>query len=164
MTDGMVTFDYLAWAALFPSLAPSIDDATATAYFDIATLYLDNQPWSQVCNLTKRAMILNLLTAHIATLFGSIDGQPPRPLVGRISQATEGSVSVTVDFPENPNAAWFNQTSYGAAAWVAMAPWRTARYIAAPQIPLAAQSWPGGFGGFGPFGTMPFNGGFPWPR
>jgi len=165
MTDGVVTFDYAAWALLFPTLATSIDEDTATAYFGIAELYLQNQPWSQVCDLTKRALILNLLTAHIAVLFGSINGQPPQPLVGRISQATEGSVSVSVDFPENPNAAWFNQTPYGAAAWVAMAPWRTAFYVAAPQIPLSAQSWPGaGAGPFGPFGGMPFNGGFPWPR
>lgn len=162
---GVVVFDYAAWSALFPTLAASIDEPTATAYFTIAELYLSNKPWSQVCNLTTRALILNLLTAHVATLFGSIGGNPPSPLVGRISQAAEGSVSVSVDFPENANAAWFNQTPFGAAAWQAMAPWRTALYVAAPQIPLAAQSWPGqGAAGYGPFGILPFNGGFPWPR
>jgi hypothetical protein len=164
-TTGIVTFDYAAWSALFPTLVASVNGEQATMYFGLAELYLDNQPWSQVCDLTKRALILNLLTAHVAKLFAPIDGQAPNPLVGRISQATEGSVSVAVDFPENPNAAWFNQTPFGAAAWQAMAPWRTALYIAAPQIPLQAQSWPGqGGAGFGPFGILPFNGGFPWPR
>jgi Protein of unknown function (DUF4054) len=168
-TTQVVTFDYTAWALLFPSLAPSVNVEQATMYFGLAELYLDNGPCSQIViradQIPRRALILNLLTAHVATLFGSINGQSPNPLVGRISQATEGSVSVAVDFPENPNAAWFNQTPYGAAAWQAMAPWRTALYIAAPQVPLAAQSWPGvGGWGIGSFGGLPFNGGFPWPR
>lgn len=165
MSDGVVTFDYGLWQAQFPSLAMSVDIDQATLYFGMSGLYLENDGLSQVCDLAKRGLILNLLTAHLATLFASINGQAPNPLVGRISQATEGSVSVSVEFPQSANAAWFNQTPYGAAAWVAMAPYRTAFYAAAPQIPLADQSWPGQGAGFGgPFGVMPFNGGFPWPR
>lgn len=157
---GVVTFDYTAWSALFPTLAASIDQATAQMYFDSATLFLDNTGCSQVINLTKRSLILNYLTAHVAQLFGTIAGQPPSPLVGKISQATEGSVSVSVEWPVTANSAWFLQTPYGAFAWQALAPYRIALYLAAPQIPLAAQSYPGG--GFGR-GVMPFNGGFPWP-
>lgn len=159
--DGIFEFDYAAWATLFPTLATSIDDPTATAYFGVAELYLQNNGCSQVIPLAKRGLILNLLTAHVASLIGTINGQV-NPLVGRISQATEGSVSVSVDFPTNPNAAWFNQTPYGALAWQALAPWHTALYVAAPQIPLAAQSFPG-MAGVYPYGIMPFNGGFPWP-
>ena len=160
--SGTVTFDYAVWAVQFPVLAVSVDETQATMYFGFAELYLQNNGCSQIASLTKRALILNLLTAHLATIFASINGNAPNPLVGRISQGSEGSVSVTVDFPENPNAAWFNQTPYGAAAWVAMAPWRTALYIAPPQVPLGAQSWPGaGAVGYGPFGVLPFNGGFP---
>lgn len=157
---GIVVFDYAAWALLFPTLATSIDEPTAQAYFDSATLFLDNTPASQVWNLTKRALVLNYLTAHVAQLFGTVNGQPPSPLVGKISQATEGSVSVTVDWPATANNAWWLQTPYGAFAWQALAPWRTALYVAAPQIPLAAQSYPGGTFGYA---GMPFNGGFPWP-
>lgn len=158
---GIVVFDYAAWALMFPTLAASIDEPTAQAYFDSATLFLDNTGCSQVVSLTKRALILNYLTAHVAALFGTIGGNPPSPLVGKISQATEGSVSVSVDWPTTANNAWWLQTPYGAFAWQALAPYRTALYIAAPQIPLAAQSWPGGAFGYS---GLPFTGYFPFRR
>lgn len=158
---GIVAFDYSVWGPQFPALAASVSGPQAAIYFGMAGLYLQNDCFSQLTDLPKRGLILNLLTAHLVTLFVGLNGNPPNPLVGRISNAAEGSVSVAVDFPQNPNAAWFNQTPYGATAWVAMAPYRVAMYMVPPQVPLAAQSYPGA-GVFG--GGPPFNGGFPWPR
>ena len=147
-TCGVVTFNYLIWSSVFPALAASVNETAAQQYWNQAGLYLDNTPCSPIQNLQTRAMILGLLTAHIATLFGVINGNPPSPLVGRINSAAEGSVNVGTEMPGPVSAAWFNQTPYGAAAWQAMAPYRQAIYIAAPQIPLAAQSYPGFFAGY----------------
>lgn len=148
---GVVVFTYSVWAQSFPALAASVNQTQAQMYFNIATMYLDNSATSPIIDTNIRSMILGLLTAHIATLFGTVNGSAPSTLVGRITNAAQGSVNVAVDMPDNPNAAWFNQTPFGAAAWQAMAPYRQALYIAAPQIPLAAQSYPGYLGY--PFGT-----------
>ncbi len=159
--SAIYTFDYSVWSALFPELVSSISSPQATLYFGVAETMVDNMPCSIIplaspCDpsLTPnsiRGTILNLTTAHIAALFGSINGQPPNPLVGRISDATEGSVSVSVDFASTQSAAWWNQTKYGSLAWAAMAPYRMALYAVPPQIPRVAQSYPfflrGGFSG-----------------
>ena len=155
---GVVTFDYTTWAAMFPELACSVPCPLAQGYFDRATLQLDNSPISQIQNLSKRAAILNLITAHIAALNAPIGGNEANPLVGRVSNASEGSVSVAVDFPTTINSAWLTQTKYGAEAWSALAPYRTALYVPAPQIPLWSQSYPTQL-------SPVFVGGMPtWPR
>jgi hypothetical protein len=168
--NGVVVFDYDLWAAQFPELASSINSDQAALYFDFATLTVDNTGASFVLDLSKRTNILNLVTAHIAMLLAPISGpggsmQQPSPLVGRLTQASEGSVSVSTDMAAPMAAAWFIQTRYGAMAWQFMAPFRTALYIANPY------SWPAGgspgYGAPGYFGSgFPglFGGGFPWLR
>lgn len=148
----VVAFNYSQWQANFPPLAET-PQGQATFYFTLACGYCDNSATSPIINLQTRENILLLLTAHVATLIGPTASG----LVGRITNASEGSVSVAADMPSNPDTAWYNQTQYGALAWQMMAPWRQALYIPAPQTPLAAQSFPFALG-------MPFNGGFPWPR
>lgn len=126
----VVTFAYTPWAARYPELAASVNSALATAYFAEASLYCDNSDASPVADVTVRAVLLNMLTAHIAALNAPLNGQPSSPLVGRISQAAEGSVSVQTQMDLPPgSAAWFAQTKYGAAAWQAMAPYRQAQYF-----------------------------------
>lgn len=68
-TTGVVTFDYTAWSARYPALAQNVDATLAQSYFDEATLYLSNTPCSPVRDLTKRALLLGLLVAHLATLY-----------------------------------------------------------------------------------------------
>jgi len=82
-----------------------------------------------------RQALLYLLTAHVTFLFTpslANNNQPPG-IVGRINAATEGSVSVSAEFPSTPEAAWFNQTKYGAQFWAMTAVIRTMHYIPAPQ-------------------------------
>ena len=143
---GIVTFDYAVWAAAYPELAVSVAAPQAQGYFDMAGLYLQNDGCSLVADVAKRATILNMITAHMAALLATISGNAPSPLVGRIDNASEGSVSVHTDFPANPNGAWFNQTKYGAMAWAALAPYRTASYIPSPQVAQGVQSYPLGIG------------------
>lgn len=91
-------------------------------------------------------LALYLLTAHIAQLnANSADGQPPSGLVGRIGSATQGSVTVQVEWDGTgaPGEAWFIQTQYGAEFWQMSASTRTAWYIPSPTRVLP---------GFGPYG------------
>lgn len=125
-----VAFDYSLWSLRYPELAGSVKAALATMYFSEATLFLDNSDNSRVTDLVQRAMLLNMLVAHIAALNAPMNGQPSAPLVGRIASATEGSVTVaaTMDLPPG-SAQWFAQTKYGAAFWAATAVYRTMLYV-----------------------------------
>jgi hypothetical protein len=126
----IVTFSYDAWAARYPELASSVNAALAGLYFSEASIYCDNSDASPIADINVRTVILNQLTAHIAALNAPLGGQPASPLVGRISQATEGSVSVQTQMDLPPGSAqWFAQTKYGAAAWQAMSPYRMAQYF-----------------------------------
>ncbi|MDR3534021.1 MAG: DUF4054 domain-containing protein [Rhodopila sp.] len=143
---GTVAFDYAFWQAQYPQLAASVPPAQALGFWAQAGLYLDNTGCSPIVDATpygKRAIILYMITSHIAALFATINGNAPSPLVGRINSASEGSVSVQTDVGDLPGSAqWFAQTPYGFAAWQAMAPYRTALYIAPPQQPLGWLSYP----------------------
>ena len=128
-----VVFDPAAFKARYPEFA-AVADATLAACFTEAGLYLSNADNSPVQNLTRRATLFNMLTAHVAYLGGllSADGMP-RP-VGRVSQASEGSVSAAFEgVPPTPGSgAWFQQSQYGAAFWQATSSLRGMRYIPCP--------------------------------
>ena len=126
-----VVFDPTAFKARYPEFA-AVADATLTACFNEAGLYLSNADNSPVQNITRRATLFNMLTAHVAYLGGllSADGMP-RP-VGRVSQAGEGSVSAAFEYLTPGTAAWFTQTQYGASFWAATSSLRGFRYIARP--------------------------------
>lgn len=137
---GAVTFDYAAWVARYPEFA-NVSEPQALGYFDEAGLYCAND----ACNpaLAVLPTLLNMLTAHIAWLNAPRDasgnpaasGQPASPLVGRISNASEGSVSVqTENQYDSGTPQWYQQTRYGAAYWAATAQFRTARYSARPTV------------------------------
>lgn len=113
--------------AAYPAFA-AVPDAALEHYFELATLYLSNSACSVVQDLGKRKALLWMLVAHIAQLSGALNGGQTGP-VGRTSSATEGSVSVSFSFPENPNSAWFDQTPWGAMFWQATLKYRTMRYF-----------------------------------
>lgn len=132
---GVVTFNYDDWAARYPELAAWTSRPLAQAYFsNDAILYLDNTAASPVPDLGKRAALLNMLVAHIASLNAPINGAASSGLVGRISQASEGSVSVSAEMgPASATSDWFRSTKYGAAFYAATAGLRTMRYVPARQ-------------------------------
>lgn len=143
MTTPAVTFDYDAWVVRYPEFA-AVPEALAQAYFDEAGLYCANDTCNPPFGTGILPTLLNMLTAHIAWLNAPRDpsgnpagtGQPAPSIVGRISSATEGSVSVTAEFTASggPSEAWYLQTKYGAAFWQATAQFRTMRYSARPTI------------------------------
>lgn len=130
---GIVAFDYDAWAARYPELAGSVSPQLATAYFTEAELYCDNTPGSIVTDENRRSLFLNMLVSHIAQLNAPLNGQSSQTLVGRISSASQGSVSVSIanDYPPG-TVQWYQGTKYGAAYWAATATYRTAKYVPGP--------------------------------
>src|ERR1700733_9220305 len=96
---GTVVFNYTEWSARYPEFQ-AVTAPVAQMYFNEACLYLDNSPCSAVFNSAPggaRDLILNMLTAHIAALNAPQGGQPATSLVGRISDASQGSVAVSTD-------------------------------------------------------------------
>jgi hypothetical protein len=130
----VAVFTYALWAAIFPELSLYTNSAQATQYWTEATWLLDNTACSPVQNVDQRTAILNLITAHICALRQPLGGQPSSPLVGRISEATEGSVTVKAEMIVAAGSAQFwAQTKYGVLAWQMLLPFRSARYYPGPR-------------------------------
>ena len=128
------TLDYSQWAQLYPELSSTVTAGRAAALWAQAGLYLAPGEGSAVADVPARALILGLITAHLAALAAEA-AQGATGLAGRISSATEGSVSVTMAPLTLPGGAeWYGLTSYGLAAWAALAPYRTARYVPGPGV------------------------------
>lgn len=128
----VVVYNPAAFKIRYPEFS-TVTDVLLQAYFDEATLYLNNTDSSRVSDIAQRTTLLNMITAHIAAMNGSgVNGQGASPLVGRISSATEGSVTVQTTYSNDTpgSMAWFVQTKYGAAYWQATAPYRTMQYRA----------------------------------
>lgn len=141
MIAGVVDFDYALWSQAYPNLAAKADAPLAGMFFSRACGFLDNTPASRVSDLTQRRDLLFLLTAHIAKLnqLAAAAGDGPG-IVGRITDATQGSVSVSADLGLAPSTsamqAWLTQTPYGVDYWAATAFLRTAVYVPAPAAPF----------------------------
>lgn len=142
-TTQAVQFNYSLWVERYPEFE-SVSEPLALLYWNEASLYCANV-LRLVCNPASLTVLLNMLTAHVAQLSApGLSGQTG--LVGRISSASQGSVNVSVDMPNQPQAAaWYQQTPYGAAFWAATAPYRTMRYLPGLQRSRRA-TVPGPFG------------------
>jgi hypothetical protein len=142
----VVTFNYPAWKARYPEFT-GIDPSLVQLYFDEATIYCRNDGGGPVSTDAIQTTLLNMLTAHICQLNAAINGQDSSQIVGRISNASQGSVSVTTEMNLPGSAAWFAQTKYGVAYWQATAPYRTMRYMPGrdrqfdPWRPFGGGSW-----------------------
>ena len=121
----IVSFDVDTFREIFPEFS-NVTDTVLTFMFNEAVIYLDNTNYSKVTDVTLREQLLFMLVAHLAYLrFGTSSGQGGTGLVGRVSSATEGSVSVgtTLDAVSS-SASWFAQSPYGLMFWQATAGWR----------------------------------------
>lgn len=127
----VVVFNPATFRELYPEFS-SASDTLLTALFNQAcALYLDNTDESVVQDVNEREQLLMLLVAHLCTLRGlGKDGQGSSSgLVGRITSASEGSVSVSVDSSgSNDESWWYLQTPWGAAYWQATSPYRSMVY------------------------------------
>lgn len=123
--DGVVVFDPVEFRSLYPAIIAT--DAQLEDYFAMAETFLDNTECSVVKDLAARKRMLYLLVAHIATLTGM--AEKGNPVVGRISNATEGTVSVSLDYGTmGNNERWYLQTPWGAMYWQLTKKYRSAVY------------------------------------
>lgn len=129
-----VPFNYNTFVLTFPAFA-DLGEQQAALYWGIAEGYWRNDGTSPCTTVTEQARLMNLLTAHIAKMLApnSAGGQGG-DLTGRITNASEGSVSVQTEFASEtpPSMAWYVQTQYGAMFWQLTAPYRTMKYRAPP--------------------------------
>lgn len=157
--NAVVIFSQPTWVGLYPEFS-GITAIQGAGFFQRASILCGNNPRNPV--MTPDAGILTtllyLLTSHIAALnapkdangnYSSAGGIPSSLIVGRIDQASEGSVSVHADMGDatagSPSQPWYMQTKYGAEYWAMTAGIRTAHYAAQPTIiPTPA------YGRFGP--------------
>lgn len=126
---GVVVFDPFAFKIRYPEFN-AVSNQQLSLIFDDATLYLSNLPNSPVRCLSRRAQLLNMLVAHIGFLSGVLTPGSGAQPVGRVSQASEGSVSASFDYnPATPGSGpWYQQTQYGASFWQATSSLRGMRY------------------------------------
>ncbi len=125
--------DFTAWQLLFPEFS-NVSAEQYAMYFDMATQFCRNDGFGPVSKASIQIRLLNLMTAHWAQILsGTAGSDGASPLVGAITSASEGSVSVSVknDYPSG-TAQWYQQTKYGSAFYAATAPYRQMRYIAGP--------------------------------
>jgi hypothetical protein len=128
-----VIFDPAAFKVRYPEFA-AVSDPMLTACFTEAGLYLSNANNSPVQDIPRRTLLLNMLTAHVAYIGGALSADNmPKP-VGRISNASEGSVSVGLEYLTPGSQAWFVQTQYGAAFFQATSSLRSFKYVSRPTV------------------------------
>jgi len=139
----VVVFDPAAFKQRYPEF-DSLADALLEDYFVEATIYLDNTDRSLVVDVQIRRRLLWMLTAHIAAINSGANGEGASGLVGRISSASEGSVSVGVEgAPMTDANAWYMQTPYGAQYWQATSAYRRMRYFPGQSKELTRRNaWP----------------------
>ncbi len=126
----IVIFDADAFRNAYPQFAaadgkPFLTDGQLGQAFDVACLMLDNTDQSPVpYNPDKGVMIrrtlLWLIVCHLAAMALWPSGQ-----AGPMTNAAEGSVSVSFSAPPSQGKAYWNQTPCGQAFWQAVQ-----RYVA----------------------------------
>lgn len=126
----IIVLDYATWQATYPEFS-STSQQQFNTYYAMAQVFVRNDGGGSVGDATLQMALLQMATAHVAKLSAPPGELPTDPsIVGRISNAAEGSVNVASEMDVPPGTAqWWNQTRYGAMVWVAMAPSRTMRYL-----------------------------------
>ena len=130
----VAVFDGAVFLARYPEFG-AVPVLRLQSFFDEAGLYLDNTDNSPVSDVVRRRTLLNMLTAHIASLNGVLSETGENAPVGIVNSATEGSVSVSFESVFQPGTAgWYAQTQYGAAFWQATMNYRRFMYFPNPSI------------------------------
>jgi hypothetical protein len=158
-----VTYDFNTWIGLYPEFA-LVGAPLGQGYFNRASVIFANDitnPAYAAQGPQNFQTLFYMLVSHIAALncpknaLGQYDASglnPASPLVGRVTTASEGSVSVSTDNGDanagSPSQAWYMQTKYGAEFWAGTAMTRTATYLANPLV-MPDSIYPGFYPAFG---------------
>ena len=138
---GVVTFNWDTFVAQYPEFA-GCAAPQGKGWFNRATLQFANDSCNPAFNDGNMEALLYLLTAHIGWLTAPRDpngnpaatGAPAPAVVGRISSASQGSVSVQTEWNGGgtPSEDYYTQTRYGIEYWQATAKYRSFGYAAQP--------------------------------
>jgi len=154
---GVVVFDAVAFLSQYPQFT-NIPQPALQGNFIGATQLLNNTCCSAIKDAPTREYFLFLLVAHITKLLNGDNTTPATGVVGRVSEAQQGSVRVRSEMgglrTTTELEAYFLQTQFGAMFWTMTAQFRTMRYFA----PAQRQYTPNYFGYGNDGGT--FTGGF----
>ena len=126
----------------YPSFEKYTDEQLNFMFDMVENDILDNTV-STCIPLKTRKKFFYLLVAHMAELQSRID-DGNSGLVGRISSASEGSVSISSDYLSSPTALaqWLNQTPYGATYYAMSARYRVALWVSAEKpMPVNRSRW-----------------------
>lgn len=125
----IVVLDIPKFRAMFPEFS-NVTDAQLSLLFDFATDYLSNTEYSLITDVNKRERLLYLLMAHLSYMrYGDAKANGGSGLVGRLSSASEGSVSVSSELGAmSGSSAWYTQSAYGFDFWKATKVYRMAAY------------------------------------
>ena len=127
MTDNVVEFVVAEFREEYPFFS-ELTDTQLSSLFRKACLRLRNDAKSCVKDIEVRKEFLYLIVAHLATLQSQVDAG--NMLVGRLSSASEGSVSISSEYGTlGSSEKWWVQTPYGAKFWQMTAIFRTSLYV-----------------------------------
>jgi hypothetical protein len=148
LPPGAVPFDYALFVTMFPEFQ-SLSAQTVYALWLNACVILRNDASSPVQDPQTRVMLLMLLTAHLAALFGGPQGGGGfGPQLGGVytSKAVDGvSLGSSGPYPGVTGTnAWYLQTRYGQDYWMKTRALRTFHYVPGPQrfVTWPWSSWP----------------------
>ena len=129
--SNVFVFDSTEFKTIYTQFSARTDAQLNWFFEEVESDVLDNSETSCISLKTRRKLFF-LLVAHKAELQNRIDSGNTG-MVGRISSASEGSVSVTTDYSTSSTALaqWLNQTPYGAEYYALTARYRTALWVAA---------------------------------
>jgi hypothetical protein len=144
LPNGAIIFDYAHWLSVYPEFKSTTEEQ-ANGYWQNACYILRNDGSSPVDDPEQRRMLLELLTAHIAALFGGPGGGPGYGVqmggvytsksVNGVSLGSSGPFSVT------GTQQWYMLTRYGQEYWFKTRALRQFQYIPGPQR-FPNQYWP----------------------
>lgn len=141
----VISPDYNGFVLRYPQFvspggSQPVTEALYDLYFNEATIYQANNGAGPITDSGRALMLMQMLIAHIAALnTATSDGQDASPIVGRVSNATEGSVTVASENNYPPGTVqWYQQTKFGSAWWAATAQYRTMRYLPGPVMGVPA--------------------------
>lgn len=127
MANGVVVLDTNRFRASYPEFKNLTDFQIENAFYE-ATIRLNNTEKSPVKDLQRREFLLYLAMAHICALNNQI--ATGNGSVGRLGSATQGSVSVSLDYGSSSSASkWWEQTPYGAKYWSLIKQYLTATIV-----------------------------------
>lgn len=125
----IVVFNLDNFQALYPQFS-NVSDTLLPLIFTQAELLFSNKDSSCIQDLSQRELVLYMVMAHILYLqYGDANGDGGSGVIGRVSSASEGSVSVssTLDGSSNVKAYWA-QSPYGLLFWQATVKCRMPKY------------------------------------